>query len=806
MTARCSILISVALIGVATIADAAAAFRAAVPVWPETGDDDLNRRVGFRVVIEEPPADAVLRVTTSGLYRATVDGEFLGHGPARGGHGHFRIDEWPLKVSPHDGPAVIGIEVAASAARSYYMVKQPPFLQAEIVGGGRVLATTTDFAAVDLHPAVVRKVPRYSYQRTFSEVFRPAAGWQAWRTEAEWHGGRMPLATRPIVELVERGVPYPEFSIVEAKGIAAGTFKVLDPVPKRRYYGFQPENYGDFPQGELEARPDHLMTSLKTATLRGVSTDKVIEPGSFHLYDLGVNLSGFVGFKLRVDQPMRLLATFDELRSGPHGSVDPHRLECVNAVQIDLQKGAYEIETFEPYTLRYLQLHALDGAVTIERVYLRELAHPHSSRASFASSDPRLDAIFEAARQTFRQNATDIFMDCPSRERAGWLCDSFFIGRVEADLTGRAEVERNFLENYAQPKVFPGLVAGMLPMCYPSDPYRGDHIPNWAMWFVLELEEYLARSGDRELVNRLRPRVEALMEYFARHENTDGLLEKLEGWIFVEWSEANKLVQDVNYPTNMLYAAALDAGGRVYGNPSWTRKAESMRQTINRQSFDGTFYRDHARRLPDGTLELRPERTEVCQYYAFFFNTTTPDQRPQLWKTLVEEFGPIRRETKAHPEIFACNQLPGNMLRIEILSRYGESARIHREALGYWQEMAETTGTLWEHDRPQASCNHGFASHAAVVLRRDILGLREINHQERTVTFALPDNPLGHCRGSFPTAEGEIVVEWKRGEKPRLILPPGWRSVSANSANRKSPDGSHPGEKSNTTSLSTIGY
>ena len=43
------------------------------------------------------PVDAVLRVATSGLYRATVDGKFLGHGPARAGHGYFRIDEWPLK-------------------------------------------------------------------------------------------------------------------------------------------------------------------------------------------------------------------------------------------------------------------------------------------------------------------------------------------------------------------------------------------------------------------------------------------------------------------------------------------------------------------------------------------------------------------------------------------------------------------------------------------------------------------------------------------------------------------------------------
>jgi len=763
----------------AVAAPAAVSFNEASPCWPDTGGDDLNRRVGFRVVLDRLPRDSVLRIATSGIYRSTVNGRFAGHGPARAGHGHFRIDEWALAPFAGDGPHVIGIEVAASAARSYYMVKQPAFLQAEIVSGGKVLAATPDFQAVDLHPVVVRKVPRYSYQRTFSEVFRPTPGWRAaWRSDPKWGGPAMKLIRTPAVPLETRGVPYPEFEVLDPKPIATGSFRVLPKPPKRRYYGFSPKGFGDFPAKELEARPDLLMSSVQTTALTPGAGGTTIEAGAFRLADFGTNLSGVLGFKLHAAKPARLLATFDELRTGPHDSVNPHRMRCVNAVLIELPAGTYELETLEPYTLRYLQLHALDGAVTIERSYLRELAHPHAGRATFSSSDPRLDAIFEAARQTFRQNATDIYMDCPSRERAGWLCDSFFTARVEADLTGGAAVERNFFENYAQPATFPGLVSGMLPMCYPSDPYSeggGSYIPNWAMWFVLELEEYHARTGDRELAERLRPKVEALFEFFGRFENSDGLLEKLEEWVFVEWSKANQFVQDVNYPTCMLYAAALGAGSRIYGNKEWGKKAARLRAVINEQSFDGTFYRDHAKRLPDGKLDVRPDRTEVCQYYAFFFGTATPESRPKLWKMMVEEFGPARRETKAHAEIHPCNQLPGNMLRIEVLSRYGETGRVHDEALGYWHMMAETTGTLWEHDRPQASCNHGFATQAPVVLRRDILGLRDIDRRNKTITFSVPDNPLTHCRGSFPTDDGEIVVNWKRGDEPKIRLPGGWR-------------------------------
>ena len=97
--------------------------------------------------------------------------------------------------------------------------------------------------------------------------------------------------------------------------------------------------------------------------------------------------------------------------------------------------------------------------------------------------------------------------------------------------------------------IFANLPAGMLPMCYPADHYDGVFIPNRALWFVVQLEEYLARSGDRAAVEALRPKALALFDYFKRFENSEGLLEKLEGWVFVEWSAANEFVQDVNYST-----------------------------------------------------------------------------------------------------------------------------------------------------------------------------------------------------------------------------------------------------------------
>jgi hypothetical protein len=72
------------LLGALNVRASAAAFHQATPAWPETRGDDLNRRVGFRTVVDAIPAGAMLRVATSGLYRATVDGRFLGRLPGGG--------------------------------------------------------------------------------------------------------------------------------------------------------------------------------------------------------------------------------------------------------------------------------------------------------------------------------------------------------------------------------------------------------------------------------------------------------------------------------------------------------------------------------------------------------------------------------------------------------------------------------------------------------------------------------------------------------------------------------------------------
>jgi len=219
-----------------------------------------------------------------------------------------------------------------------------------------------------------------------------------------------------------------------------------------------------------------------------------------------------------------------------------------------------------------------------------------------------------------------------------------------------------------------------------------------------------------EMISAFRKKVFDFIGYMDTFLNGDGLLENLPSWVFVEWSRANDFVQDVNYPSNMLYAGALETVAKLYGVPALQERAQAMRRTVVQQSFDGKFFRDHAVRQKDGTLLVLPDCTEVCQYYAFFFGAATQKTHGALWKCLVRDFGPRRDVEKKWKKIYPVNAFIGDYLRLELLFNAGHRRAGLTEIKEYFLKMAKLTGTLWEHNTTKASCCHGFASYINCLL------------------------------------------------------------------------------------------
>lgn len=701
-------------------------FQRAVPIWAKERENEMNCELAFRAAISG--AEAVLRLTASSIYRVWVNGVFVAAGPARAAHGFYRVDEFPITPYLKLKWNTLVIEVVAYNVNSYDTLDQPGFLTAEVIQNGVVVAATGNdsFAVFDLHERIQR-IQRYSFQRAFGEAYRLASEKRRFYF-GSMVGEQLETANQPDKRYLVRELQMPNYEQLPVEEvIRMGNLRFdvscSQPIRDRAYTNIGPKLKG-YRMEELE---EHLSDEAQTFVWdeeKEMSASPVyisLENG-YALYRFPYNATGFIQMQVQCDQACVLYLLFDEILSD--GDVDFLRLTNCNCFKYYLDAGEHTIMSFAPYTMMYLKA-AVKGKCAISNVCMVEYQNPEPVAQIRVPNNKILRSIRDSAVRTFRENALDVLMDCPSRERAGWLCDSFFTARVEYVLTGMCTVEKAFLENYLLADQFEHLPEGMLPMCYPADHYDGVFIPNWAMWFVLELEEYLARSCDTDLIIRAKKRVFDLLHYLEKFENPDGLLERLPSWVFVEWSAANDWVQDVNFPSNMLYARFLQTVARLYQEPGLQEKSSSLKEIIRKRSYNGRFFTDHEV-IENGQYNNPGHQSEVCQYYAFFTGIADSQTYPELWQTLVKEFGP-RRTAGCYPQVAPANAFIGDYLRLELLFLNGQVDTLLTDLQVYFQPMAERTGTLWEHNMPSASCCHGFASHVLYWLAK-IYGMESDTH------------------------------------------------------------------------------
>ena len=730
--------------------------------WIDLPAGAMNVAAGFRLALDLPAGGATLRLAAADACRVWLDGRLVAHGPARTAHGFARVEE--IRLPPRSGdlsgaaalPAaeggdfkaegrhnendalVVFVEVHSAHVPCFDGVEQDAFFAAEVVAAdGRVLAGTDDFEAWR-DGTLVRCVRRFSYQRGFVESRRVAADPGAFRRGGPAPEGWTRAATvaRPLPSLLPRRAPRPLLAFLDAGApVARGAFAVdsaVEPpvgrevtlVGTQGFKGYLPAEWEDDPAADAARLESHA----ENAESPNSSNLQTFEPSNlrtFSLYDFGRTRTGFFSLRVRVDAPegATVLLLFDELRApdGARFPVDPFRNGCSNVVKWRLGAGVHDLLSFHPNSARFVAVAIASGRAAVERFGVVPYENPDASRVALPpTGDAALDAIVDAARATFAQNAVDLLTDCPSRERAGWLCDAFFTGRAEALFTGGNDAERAFLENFALAPALASLPDGMVPMCYPAEHVHGTFIPNWALWWLLELDAYRARTGDEETVAASRPKIGPLLAWFDRYAGPEGLLEDLPGWVFVEWSACNDPdhVRGVNFPTNFLWAAALEAAARLLGRPDLAARGASVRAAAAELAWDGEWFDDNALRGEDGALRRAGHPTETGQYYAFYFGAADPATRPALWERLRAEFGPSRDAARTWPDIPPSNAIVGAYLRLELLLRDGRAEQCLRECRGFFAPMARLTGTLWENLSPEASLDHGFASSAAWLIRR----------------------------------------------------------------------------------------
>lgn len=176
-----------------------------------------------------------------------------------------------------------------------------------------------------------------------------------------------------------------------------------------------------------------------------------------------------------------------------------------------------------------------------------------------------------------------------------------------------------------------------------------------------------------------------------------------------------------------MYAKAIESVARLYGEDLLFKKAAKIKETLLRLSFDGKIFRDNLVRK-NGKLILTDNYSETCQYYAIFCGMS---QGEAYEKFLLEKYGAA--DAAELPE--ASNMLTGHCLRLWWLLERDYKKECILEAQRMFLNMAKRTGTLWENDKPTASCNHGFTSILSVFLADALFGYKGYDAANEALLF-----------------------------------------------------------------------
>lgn len=654
-------------------------------IWLKDEINTINITALFSLSLKKAQ-NFKMELIAGAIFKVYVDGKLVFFGPMRAAHHYAR--KHILNLNGKD----IQIFVNNPNIKTFSFLKANPYFYCNVLADNKIY-TSSDFIVYKDNRRI-KKVPRYSYQRGFVESY-------IFNDEKDF----METETVEVIlpKIIDNIVHYPHLDIInDCKEIEQGYIKKTDNhnIPYQRYL----YQIGTLLEGYLfEECQDNPLYDYVSFVNSIEKTDT-----EYHLFKFNHSYTGFINLDIEVINHGNVYIAFEEIMLEENGikTLNILRNETNNCFKYKLnKKGTYHLTSFEPYTYQYVKIICPINSKI--KVSITEYVNPDYKNFKFNSTDNDLNLIVEAAKNSFAANAVDLLTDCPSRERSGWLSDSYFSSVAERVLTGSNLVEKAFLQNYALADTS-GLPKGMIPMNYPSDDYDHMFIPNWSMWYIMQI----IKSNDKEIIDEAKERVYGIFNYFKSKENEFNLLENLDSWVFVEWSKANdrEHIIGVNIPSNIQYQRILEDAGKLYNEPQWIEKALKIRKYIKENAFDGLLLVDNLIRDEHNNLIKTKNFTETCQYYAFWFQAIDKNEYKDLYDLLINKLG-TNKEKGFMEYVEKPNMIYGIYMRLDLLMKDGNREEIIKEVKYYFKDMAKLTKTLWEHTSNTASLNHAFASY-----------------------------------------------------------------------------------------------
>jgi hypothetical protein len=412
-------------------------------------------------------------------------------------------------------------------------------------------------------------------------------------------------------------------------------------------------------------------------------------------------------------------------------------------------------EIFEPLhwrAFRYIGIAVTTGDAPLEIRALgyRFTAYPYHVAAEFACSDVRLERIWRAALRTMRLCSHETFEDCPYYEQMQYAGDTMITSKLAMLTTGDCRLTKQALYHFDWSRLSDGLTQSRFPSRLVQI------IPSWSLHWITCARDYVACSGDVAVLRDLLPGFRAVLDWFRRHGEADGLPAKLPYWNITDWCPwwpRGVVPGSATGPTCIIaaqYIVALDETAGLCRLIGREREAAELAAEADalRVSLHARFWSE-----AEGLYFDRPGGPEVSQYgnaWAVVCGAAGARERAILLKRF------------PHDEKLAPGSFFWWHTGFRALADCGGYERMP-EFLGPWHESVEAgLDTFVEENSYWRSLCHAWSAHPAIEFLTRVLGVTPTAPGFGAIAVEPRLCGLTRASGKVCTPRGPVTVAWRR--------------------------------------------
>lgn len=391
------------------------------------------------------------------------------------------------------------------------------------------------------------------------------------------------------------------------------------------------------------------------------------------------------------------------------------------------------------------------GEVRLRQAAVEGIAAPVRYRASFESSDARLNQIWESAAYTAHLCMQEGIWDGAKRDRGKWMGDMDVTARViDAVFADGAMSEKTFRELAGKP---------------PYDEHVNSIAPYTAFWVIGEAAHY-RRTGNRRALEDAREPLKGLLQLMTDDVDANGLfVNSTHHTLFVDWAKnfdretpeslravqaeyalafsegafllhalgENALAADYERRAEVMRKAAvehlLDAQTGSLG-PYWQANAIAIVAGIGDQAQQQKFYEGSLTSVGAGVDRAQP----ITPYYGYY---------------VLEA---LARTGHTQQALDWMRQYWGGMLDLGATS-FWEAYDPHwpREKPHLYLEADRKKGTY-------VSLAHGWSSGPALWLLENIAGIESLEPGRKSFVVRPALSGLTWVKASVPAGDGQLAV------------------------------------------------